>query len=141
MYWGEKIFRSSFGEYGYTSVAGSYGYYDFVRYLLVIVLLTISFFAIKNGGWEGLGLLIVTLGSGFLLVLAAFYQAWAVDFRAQGRYLLPIAGMLSIFAYHMRERLANLPCALVIGAMYMVSLYSFIFVALAGIAKTTMAIG
>lgn len=141
MYWGEKIFRSSFGEYGYTSVAGSYDYYDFVRYLAVIALLTITFFAIKNGGWEGLGLVAITFGCGFLLLMAAFYQAWAVDFQAQGRYLLPIVGMVGMFAYHMREKLANLPCAFVIGAMYFTSLYSFIFIALAGIGKTTGAIG
>lgn len=141
MFWGEKIFRSSFGEYGYTSVAASYGYYDFVRYLLVVVVLTISFFTIKNGGWEGVSLLGITFVSGLLLVIATFYHAWTVDFQAQGRYLLPIVGMLSIFTYHMRERLANLLCTLVIGALYMVSLYSFIFVALAGIPETTVPIG
>ncbi|BHH85142.1 hypothetical protein [Desulforhopalus sp. 52FAK] len=139
--WGEKIFRTSFGEYGYTSVAASYGYYDFVRYLSVVVLLVISFFAIKNGGWEGLGLVVITFVSAILLLIAAFYQAWAVDFQAQGRYLLPIVGMFSIFAYHMKDKLANLPCVSVLACMYLVSLYSFIFVGLAGIAKTTVAMG
>lgn len=139
--WGEKIFRSSFGEYGYTSVAGTYEYYDFVRYLSVVVFLVISFFTIKNGGWEGLSLLAITVGSAFLLMIAALYQAWAVDFQAQGRYLLPMAGMLSMFAYHMRDKLANLPCVSVLTAMFMVSLYSFIFVALAGIAKVSVALG
>lgn len=140
-YWGEKVFRTSFGEYGYTSVAASYGYYDFVRYLSIVVLLVISLFAIKNGGWEGLGLVAITFVSAILLLIAAFYQAWAVDFQAQGRYLLPIVGMLSMFAYHMREKLANLPCVSVLACMYMVSLYSFIFVALAGIAKTAATMG
>lgn len=140
-YWGEKIFRTSFGEYGYTSVAASYGYYDFVRYLSVVVLLVISFFAIKNGGWEGLGLVVITFVSAILLLIAAFYQAWAVDFQAQGRYLLPIVGMFSMFAYHMKDKLANLPCVSVLACMYLVSLYSFIFVGLAGIVKTTGAMG
>jgi hypothetical protein len=139
--WGEKIFRSSFGEYGYTSVAASYGYYDFVRYLSVVVFLLISFFTIKNGGWEGFTLLSVTVGSALLLLAAACYSAWTADFQAQGRYLLPIAAMLSMFAYHMREKLANLPCVFVLGGMFMVSLYSFIFVGLAGIAKATVALG
>jgi len=140
-FWGENEFRTSFGEYGYISVAASYGYYDFVRYLSIVVFLVLSFFAIKNGGWEGLGLVAITLGSGFLLLIATFYHAWSVDFQAQGRYLLPFVGMLSMFAYHMREKLANLPCVSVLACMYMASLYSFIFVALAGIAKTTAVIG
>ena len=139
--WGEKIFRTSFGEYGYTSVAASYGYYNFVHYLSLIVLVVITFFTIKNGGWEGLSLLSVTIGSAMLLMLAALYQAWAVDFQAQGRYLLPIVGMLSMFSYHMRQKLGNTPCVFVLSSMFMVSLYSFIFVALAGISKVTHALG
>jgi hypothetical protein len=139
--WAEKMFRTSFGEYGYTSVAASLGYYDFVRYLAVVVLLVISFFTIRNGGWEGLTLLLITVGSAFLLAAAALYHAWTVDFQAQGRYLLPVVGMLSVFAYQMREKLANFPCAFVLSCMFLVSLYSFIFVGLAGIAKTGFALG
>lgn len=139
--WGEKIFRTSFGEYGYTSVAASYEYYDFVHYLTIIVFIVIAFFTMKNGGWEGVSLLIVTMGSALLLVIASLYQAWGVDFQAQGRYLLPVLGMFSMFSYHMREKLGNLPCVLVLSSMFMVSLYSFIFVALAGISKVTLALG
>ncbi len=139
--WGKRILRTSFGEYGHTTVAASYGYYDFIRNLAVIGILVISFFTIKNGGWEGLTLLAITIGSGGLLWAAALYGAWAVDFQAQGRYLLPIVGMLSMFAYDMREKLANLPCIFVLSSMFMVALYSFIFVALAGISKVSFAIG
>lgn len=139
--WGEKIFRTSFGEYGYTSVAASYGYYNFVHYLALIVLIVISFFTMKNGGWEGFSLLSVTMGSAILLVIASLYQAWAVDFQAQGRYLLPVVGMFSMFSYHMREKLGNLPCVLVLTSLFMVSLYSFVFVALAGVSKVTFALG
>lgn len=139
--WGEKMFRSSFGEYGYTSVSASYGYYDFVRHLALIVFLVIAFFTMKNGGWEGTSLLCITVGSGLLLLAAACYSSWTADFQAQGRYLLPIAAMLSMFAYHMREKLANLPCVVVLGGMFLVSLYSFIFVALAGIAKSAVVLG
>lgn len=140
-YWGEKIFRTSFGEYGYTSVAATYGYYNFVHYQALIVLIVISFFTMKNGGWEGVSLLSVTMGSALLLVIASLYQAWAVDFQAQGRYLLPVVGMFSMFSYHMREKLGNLPCVLVLSSLFMVSLYSFVFVALAGISKVTFALG
>lgn len=139
--WGEKIFRTSFGEYGYTSVAASFNYYDFVRYLGIGVLLVISAFAIKNGQLEGASLLFITIGCAVLLMMVACFFAWKVDFQAQGRYLLPIVGMCSIFAYHMREKLANLPCLFLLGSMFVVSLYSFIFVGLAGIDKVGFPLG
>jgi len=139
--WGEKVFRSSFGEYGHTTVAASYGYYDFIRNLAIIGILVISFFTIKNGGWEGLALLAITVGSAGLLWAATLYEAWTGDFQAQGRHLLPIVAMLSMFAYEMREKLANLPCVFVLSSMFMVALYSFIFVAIAGISKVSFAIG
>ncbi|MFT5727385.1 MAG: hypothetical protein ACI8PB_001520 [Desulforhopalus sp.] len=139
--WGEKIFRTSFGEYGYTSVAASYGYYDLVRYLAVIVFLVITFFTIKNGGWEGGSLLCITVGSAILLMAAACYSSWTADFQAQGRYLLPIVAMLSMFVYQMRAKLANLPCVFLLGSMFLVSLYSFVFVGLAGIDMATIALG
>jgi hypothetical protein len=139
--WGEKIFRTSFGEYGYTSVAASFNYYDFVRYLAITVLLVISAFAVKNGGIEGGTLLLITAGSAVLLMAGACWSAWTMDFQAQGRYLLPIVGMCSMFAYHMRQKLANLPCLFLLSGMFVVSLYSFIFVGLAGIDKVSFALG
>ena len=69
------------------------------------------------------------------LMAAAFYVAWTIDFQAQGRYLLPIVGMVSILVYHLRDRLANPPCMFIATALFLLSVYSYIFVALAGIAK------
>ncbi len=139
--WAEKIFRTSFGEYGYTSIAASYNYYDFVRYLGFVLLGVILFYSIKNDGWQGITLFSITFGSAVFLLVGALYQAWTVDFQAQGRYLLPIVGMVSMFAYHMREKLANVSSVCVLSAMFMVSLYSFVFVALAGIEKLGFALG
>ncbi|PID74519.1 MAG: hypothetical protein CSB32_00205 [Desulfobacterales bacterium] len=139
--WGERIFRSSFGEYGYTSVAASYNYYDMVRWLGLVALAVMIFFSVKDGGLAGTALVAITVGSGLLLLAAACYAAWTADFQAQGRYLLPIVGMCSIFAFQMRKQLANLPCLLVLCALFLIASYSFILVALAGIPKLQTVLG
>lgn len=133
--WGEKSFRSSFGEYGHMTVAASYGYYDCVRYIVLLLVLAVCAAIIKNGGWEGGSLLAITLLCSFTLMAMALNKAWTVDFQPQGRYFLPIIGMLSVLSFQMRRHLANLPCLLLFCAMYSLSLYSFIFVALAGISR------
>lgn len=141
MRWGERIFRSSFGEYGYTNVAGTLNYYDIVRYssiaLAGVVLLSICIF----GRFEGIALLSVATVCSVVLMAMAFYHAWAVDFQAQGRYFLPIIGMLSILTYHQRKSLANFPCYVMATTMFLLSVYSYVFVALAGIGKLTIPIG
>lgn len=139
--WGEKSFRSSFGEYGYMTVAASYRYYDMVRYVGLALLLIASASIVIRGGWEGRSLLLISLGCGVLLMGMTLYHAWTVDFQAQGRYFLPIVGMLSILIYHMRDSLANMPNLLLVGLLYTLSIYSFVFVALAGIGKYSFALG
>jgi hypothetical protein len=131
--WGEKSFRSSFGEYGYMTVAGSYQYYDTVRYAGLALLIVGAALIIIRGGWEGMTLLGISLGCGLLLMGMALYHSWSGDFQAQGRYFLPIVGMLSVLTYHMRRSLAAMPTLLLAGLMYTLSLYSFVFVALAGL--------
>lgn len=139
--WGEKSFRSSFGEYGYMTVAASYRYYDIVRYAGLALLLVASAFIVIQGGWEGRSLLVISLGCSLLLMGTALYHSWSVDFQAQGRYFLPIVGMLSVLTYHMRHPLGNMYSLLLVGGMYALSVYSFVFVALAGIGKYSYALG
>lgn len=139
--WGEKIFRTSFGEYGYTTVAGSFNYYDCVRYLCIGLGLVVVISVLVVGGLEGTVLLAGTVGCAVALMVMAFYHAWAVDFQAQGRYFLPIVGMLSLTTYHLRKSLANFPCSVLGTALFLTAFYSFIFVALAGIGKLSLSIG
>lgn len=47
--------------------------------------------------------------------------------------IVVMAGMLYVLTYHMRRSLANMPTLLLAGVMYALSLYSFVFVALAGL--------
>jgi uncharacterized membrane protein len=65
----------------------------------------------------------------------ACYHAWTVDFQAQGRYFLPIIPMLALLIYHEECYLFRPLFHLLFLAMYLLGIYSFIFVGLHDIAK------
>ena len=65
----------------------------------------------------------------------ALYHAWSVDFQAQGRYFLPIVGMLSIFFFHTERYLMRPLFVLLFLGMYLLSVYNFLFVGLYEISK------
>lgn len=135
--WGEKIFRSSFGEYGYMTVAAPFEYYDAVRVagLLLLAAVVLSILLGRDG--YSIGLLAITGGCALVLMAAALYIAWTSDFQAQGRYLLPMVGMAAVFVYQVRRQLANFPCLVLFLLLYGLSLYSFVFVGLTGIGKVS----
>lgn len=139
--WLERVFRSSFGAYGYMTVSGSFGYYDIVRYTALLLLLVVTVTVMVKGRMQGLSLLAIALTSGAALLVASFYNAWTADYQAQGRYLLPLLGMFGVFCYHQKEAVKQFPVMLLFCAMYALSLYSFIFVGLAGIDKLGYPIG
>lgn len=133
--WGEKSFRTSFGVYGYTSVSAPFAYYDFVRYVGLLLLITASAVVVVRGGLAETSLLGVTGTCAVGLIAIALYHAWTVDFQAQGRYFLPIVGMLSVFFYHIERHLTRPMFVLLLLAMYLLALYNFLFVGLYGIDK------
>lgn len=131
--WGEKMFRTSFGEYGYTSVAAPFRFYDAVRVVTALLMVCAVGAMLYGGGIQAASLLGITLACALGLMGVAFYHAWSADFQAQGRYLLPIVGMVSVLVYHQRQYLANVPCLFCSGMLYVFGVYSFIFVGLAGL--------
>ncbi len=134
-FWGERSFRSSVGEYGYTSVPGSFNYYHYMRYTLITLGIAVVFFTLIRGGWGNITLMTITTGTAFLLIAASFYHSWTMDYQAQGRYLLPIIAMLSLFYHTARKPLENIVIFSLSSLIFCGGLYSFIFVALAGIGK------
>jgi len=123
------------------SVSGSFGYYDIVRYTAMLLLLAAAVAVLIRGRLQGTLLLAVALASATALLAASFYNAWTADYQAQGRYMLPLLGMFGVLCWHQKEAIKELPVALLICAMYALSLYSFIFVGLAGIGKIGYPIG
>lgn len=133
--WGEKSFRTAFGVYGYTTISATFTYYDYVRYTGLLLLLTVVGTVLARGGWEGVTLLGITGGCAVGLMALALYHAWSVDFQAQGRYFLPIVGMLSIFFFHTERYLMRPLFVLLFLGMYLLSVYNFLFVGLYEISK------
>lgn len=133
--WGEKSYRSGFGAYGYMTVVANDMYYNIVRVFGLACLLFMGISIAVRGGRSGnilfAGAVLVSLA----LIFTASYYAWTVDFQAQGRYFFPIAaiaGMVLVKTEHVYNQtiLRTLTCS-----MFILSVYSFVFVGLYGLAK------
>ena len=133
--WWTKSFLSAFGMYGFTSVSGSGTYYALIQYVGLLFLLVLSATVLLHGGLEGVSLWALTLGCAGALIGVALYHAWTVDFQPQGRYFLPIVGMFSVFFLHGQQYLFRSLLPLFCAGLFLLSLYSFIFVGLTGILK------
>ncbi|HID02769.1 MAG TPA: hypothetical protein EYP18_06125, partial [Desulfobacterales bacterium] len=134
-HWGEKTFRSGVGVYGYMTVSGAIGYYDVMRIIGLASLLFICISIVLRGGWAGNTLLGGALLCSVTLIGIACYRAWTVDFQAQGRYLFAIVAILGMLLFktekvYNQRLLTTFACS-----MYLVSVCSFIGIALLGLAK------
>ncbi len=128
--WFEKTFRSSFGVYGYSTISAGYGYYDLVRwtgaaFLAVFLLALLA----RSGLYVSLQTLAVILLSA-TLISVSLYHSWTKDFQAQGRYLIPILPMLGVLCMQGRNAISPKIITLFTTAMFLLSVYSYICVAL-----------
>ncbi len=136
--WGERTFRTSVGEYGYTSVQSPFNYYHYMRYSLILLGIAVICSILVWGNWGSKTLMLLTIGTAFALIAVSFYHSWTMDYQAQGRYLLPIIGMLSLFYCSARKQLENIVVISLSALIFCGGVYNFIFVALAGITKVSM---
>ena len=128
--WFEKTYRSAFGMYGYFSAVGAEAYYNSLRPVAVALFALLCFAVLFRGGLSGNLLLLIFLGGSGALVAASLYHAWTIDFQAQGRYLFPIIPMVCIMLFHFRHLMQGAVYKLLLTAMFLLSVYSFVFVAL-----------
>lgn len=135
--WGERCFCTSVGTYGYTSVSGPFNYYHYMRYGLLLLGAAVVVSVLFRGSWESSTLMLLTIGTGVGLTAISFYHSWTMDYQAQGRYLLPVVGMFSLFVCQVRRQLENIVVVSLAALIFSGALYSFLFVALAGIGKVT----
>ncbi len=131
----EKTFRSAFGVYGYFTISNSPRYYNLVRMAGVVLLLSflglIFFHSWRENAFITASCLLFSLA----LIVADLFHSWTGDFQPQGRYLFPIISMLSIvYARNHKYLNGRLFTSLFI-TMFLLSAYSFIFVAIAQIPK------
>lgn len=134
-HWLDKTFHSTFGVYGYFTVSASIWYYRVVGWVGSIFLMFCVLSVLVRGGIAGNLLLTCFFCCAAGLIGASMWHSWTADFQAQGRYLFPIIPMLSIVMYHIRTFLPSAGYRLLMLSMFMLAMYSFVFVALLNIPK------
>lgn len=124
---------SSVGVYGYMSIRSPSAYYLIMLLVLGSLLYYISRKLIGHSAREARQLLgLVTLFSLSMLFLSS-YHSWTGDFQAQGRYLFPIIGMLSVAVGHYSPLLNTQLYGRFVIALFLLSVFSFVFTGLARI--------
>jgi hypothetical protein len=133
--WFEHTFVSGFGLYGYFTIAAPERYYRLVKWVASIFLIYIFAVVLIRGSTETRLLALFVLGLGIALIAASLHRSWTVDFQPQGRYLFPILPMLGVLLARSRSLFANSIFAVLLSALFFLSLYSFIFIALVSIPR------
>ena len=136
--WFEKTFRSAFGVYGYTSLSGSFGYYDLIRWCGLALLIYFFMVIAMKGGLFYTTQATVVAAASIMLIAASFYHSYVNDFQAQGRYLLPIFMMLAILCGQTRQLIEKRIFSFGVCVMFMLSSYSFIAIALQNIPRPVL---
>ncbi len=141
--WGTVTFATAFGSYGYTQYYASDDYFAAVRWLVCLLLGAMVVYALINGPPEMHVLILLAAACATLLVCASIWNSWNENFQAQGRYMAPILPMISIVYYHIRHYVGPRLIATLALSLFALGVYSFIFVGLSRIAKTSyyMAVG
>jgi len=134
----EKSYRSLFGVYGNLTISAPLRYYDIVRWTGVALLFVFLGLILKQS-WRENGFITVSfLLLSLALISASFYHSWTKDFQAQGRYLFPIVSMLSIVYARNHRYLNGRLFTTIFIMMFVLSAYSFIFVAIPQIPKSLL---
>ncbi|CAK8719225.1 MAG: hypothetical protein CDV28_12618 [Candidatus Electronema aureum] len=136
--WGEKSFRSAFGVYGFTQYAASFAYYDYVRVVGLLLLLTLAVSLVWRGGLPGLTLLGLATGCTLFFLGGMIWHAWTVDFQAQGRYSLPLLPMFAILYYHCSRIVIKPVFHSLVLLLFLLSVYNFVVIGLCEIGKVVL---
>lgn len=133
--WFEKTYRSAFGMYGYFTAIAANTYYDTVRSVGIAFFALLTVAIMFRGGISGNLLFCLFLSCSGALIFASLYHSWTQDFQTQGRYLFPVIPMVSIVLYHSRHLMMGAVFKLLLTSMFLLSVYSFIFVGLSQLPK------
>lgn len=133
--WGGRSFKSSFGVYEYMTISAPKSYYDFIRLITIFIILFIVFSLLFKAGIKENMLLLIVFTCSFLLIWACLWRSWVTMLQAQGRYFLPIVAMFGFLFYQVEWHLNKPIFNTFIILMFLLSLYSFVFIGLVNIPK------
>lgn len=131
--WHEFSFASFVGGYGYMNLWASRWFYQLMASLygaFGLYLVVMTFYG-KNR--MAITQLAITIFAVLLTIFISVYLSWTYAFQPQGRYLFPAVGMVALFVYVNRNLFHSLILNAFVAGTFLLSLYSFIFVALAKI--------
>lgn len=131
--WGSRSFKSAFGVYGYTTIAGPEVYYAVMKALALSFLAFLAGAAFLKPRWENGLLFLIVLFSGIVLLEAALWRAWTVMLQPQGRYLFPIGVMAGFYLHQFRTHPLRIGLSTFILTFFVLSVGSFIFVGMVNI--------
>lgn len=90
---------------------------------------------VMRGGLSTTILLGIVVFVSALLILAVVLRSWSLDFQPQGRYLLPVIGMIAVLLHHSHRIIPRSLFNLLLGSMYLSAVYNFVSVGLTEIEK------
>jgi hypothetical protein len=134
--WFQKTFATGFGVYGYFTIAAPRIYYNLVKWAAISLLLYIYLVLFIRGGLENSAIGVLAAVLFIALIAVSLHHSWTIGFQAQGRYLFPIVPILGIVLGRARHIFDTRLLTLTVSQMYVLALYSFIFVALLSIPRS-----
>lgn len=134
--WHRSSFNSFVGLYGYMNLWASDMYYRAMLLLYLSFAAYVIFSVVRSRDRKCILQLSIVLFAILLTVSVSLMLSWLYAFQAQGRYLFPVIGMIGLFVYSNKRYFNNLIVHLFLLAAFLLSVYSFLFVALAGINST-----
>lgn len=92
--WFNTTIKSAFGQYGYMDVTQPPWMYSVLQVLFVLFVAGVLYGLLR---WSASGGAYAVLGLGFMviIILNSLLHSWTGDFQPQGRYLLPILGVIA----------------------------------------------
>jgi hypothetical protein len=133
--WHRLTAESFLGLYGYVSAVASPACYLVQALVLGLVLAVLSVVAARRLRRRTLPLLVATAGCCLLLLAASLYRSWFFDFQPQGRYLFPALPMLLVLWRTLVGEARVKALAFLLPLAWLVSMYSFVTVAIAGLVR------
>jgi len=128
--WFEHTLQTGVGLYGYFTIAAPEIYYQLFKWLLALFLAVILATLLFRGGPENALLALLAVALTLALLGAALHRSWTIDFQAQGRYLFPMLPMFGLLLAQARHLFDNRVFILCFAHLFILSLYSFVFIAL-----------
>jgi hypothetical protein len=128
--WAWVSYAGMFGVYGYYTVwSPDWMYFSLGSLLAALALCSVM--ALRRAEPQQFpSLLIVLAGGGALVLLNSLLHSWINDFQPQGRYLFGLLILIALALGSGRARIDRRPLGVILIAAFLLSLGSFVFVAL-----------